>query len=356
VRLEPVTDALEEEAAAWVVALHHPDQSSEPTERKAQAVRWIQQSAAHVAAFMHADDTYCRLERLDSEHRIDVEELVRRHHASSVDLVRAVEGTRHRFRLRPALAASFALAASVALVWIVYTGAHTISTSIGEQRVVQLPDGSTMEMNTNSQVKVDFSPNARRVWMKRGEALFSVEHDPARPFFVITPSATVRAIGTQFDVYDRTDQSTTVTVIEGTVRLAAEPQADTSVRSEVPVNSQTAPVDKSNGDAISLTAGQQAVIENKRISKSNDANAPDVIAWKDRLLVFHAKALADVAAEFNRYNTRKIVIRDDVIGSRPMSGTYSIDRPQILVMYLQEDIALSVTVQHNNWVIQKRAD
>jgi len=58
---------------------------------------------------------------------------------------------------------------------------HTYTTQVGEQRVLQLPDGSTVQLNTQSRVKIDFSTSKRQIWLSRGEALFSVSRDPRRP-------------------------------------------------------------------------------------------------------------------------------------------------------------------------------
>ena len=103
-----------------------------------------------------------------------------------------------------------------------------------------------------------------------------------------------------------------------------------------------------------MSAGQQAVIDNSRVIRTDNANAPDAVAWKDRILVFHSRPLSEVAEEFNRYNTRHIIIRDEEVGRRAMSGTYSVDRPQVLVLYLQEDSSLSVIAQKDGWIIRRQ--
>src|SRR5205823_2531257 len=92
------------------------------------------------------------------------------------------------------------------------------------ERSIALPDGSLIELNARSSVRVRFTSNERAVELFEGQALFRVAKDPARPFIVSSDGKRVRAVGTQFDVY-RKKASTTVTVLEGRVtvgRAAAE--------------------------------------------------------------------------------------------------------------------------------------
>jgi transmembrane sensor len=258
------------------------------------------------------------------------------------------------------LAASIIVTAAAIFSWSAYQHAHVFRTGVGEQRVVKLSDGSTMTLNTNSRASVDFSTNSRRIRLEEGEALFSVEHDAKRPFLVLTPTAVVRAVGTQFDVYQGPNATTTITVLEGVVSFASarefaaiggptepssDPKAESRPRDSDPTAAQT---------AAPLAAGQQAHIGRDEVSTTNDANAPDEIAWRDRLLVFHGRSLTEVADEFNRYNRTQIRILDAGVGQRRMSGTYSVDRPQILALYLREDDSLDVEQQGDDWIVRKR--
>lgn len=64
-----------------------------------------------------------------------------------------------------------------------------------------LNDGSIVYLNTRSRVEEQFSRQARNVRLLEGEAMFSVEHDRARPFRMISDDTVIQAIGTQFNVY-----------------------------------------------------------------------------------------------------------------------------------------------------------
>ncbi len=63
-----------------------------------------------------------------------------------------------------------------------------------------LNDGSVVNLNTNSLMRVQLTPELRHVVLERGEALFKVTHDKKRPFDVDAGSTTVRAVGTEFSV------------------------------------------------------------------------------------------------------------------------------------------------------------
>jgi transmembrane sensor len=359
---------LEVQAAEWVVSLHYLSQraaSSNPqvgAERNAQFVLWLRQSARHVAAFMRADDEFCRLEGIDPKRAIDIEKLLRPRLFSSEASDASPTGvavSRRRARPMTALAASIIATAAAIFSWSAYQHAHVFRTGVGEQRVVKLPDGSTMTLNTSSRASVDFSTKTRRIRLDEGEALFSVEHDANRPFLVLTPTAVVRAVGTQFDVYQRPNATTTITVLEGVVRFASMLELastrGSAERTWISKNEGRSWVsDATAQTAVPLAAGQQAHIVREKVSTSNDANAPDEIAWRDRLLVFRGRPLSEVADEFNRYNTAQILILDSEVGQLRMSGTYSVDRPQILALYLREDGSLDVEQRGNDWIVRKR--
>ncbi len=63
-----------------------------------------------------------------------------------------------------------------------------------------------------------FSKNERLVELSRGQALFEVFKDASRPFIVVSDSARVKAVGTQFDV-NHHKQGIVVTVVEGRVAV-----------------------------------------------------------------------------------------------------------------------------------------
>jgi ferric-dicitrate binding protein FerR (iron transport regulator) len=368
-------EGLRAEAAEWVATLHDKVPSSEAEasaheDNCSQFLVWLRRSPDHVAAFLRADDTFCRLAGMDPGRRINVEDLQARYSKRIEDHERAFptnsgnRPARTRGRHLMAWAASLLLVVAGAWVWETIQRAHIYTTGIGEQLNVKLPDGSMMGLNTESEAKVEFSAQERRIYLETGEALFEVEHDQQRPFVVVTPSARVRAVGTRFNVYQHgggpsaKEVATTVSVLEGIVQVA--PVNSDAFESETSL--ATAPGQPANdphakllGQTLArLAAGEQANISKVGVAKKVTPDVSDAIAWRERVLVFHGAPLADVAAEYNRYNAKKIRIEDQEIAQRRMSGTYSADRPQLLVLYLQKDNSISVLPTDTGWVVKKR--
>src|SRR5690606_34920469 len=107
-------------------------------------------------------------------------------------------------------------------VWaVLLSGGQTYATAVGEQRRIELTDGSVVHLNTRSRLEVAFTDGARDIRLLEGEATFTVEGDPARPFSVHAGTNIIRAIGTQFNVLRR-PSGTTVQVIEGEVRVSTD--------------------------------------------------------------------------------------------------------------------------------------
>jgi len=219
------------EACAWFADFREGDV---PAATRARFDEWLRRSPEHIQAYLEVSAAWSELPTGDPEGRIDVAALVARARESADDNVVALsaraEGagppgvarlqiTPRRWSL-PAVAASIALALVLLgfTAWFVAFRADSYSTGIGEQRTVRLADGSTVELNALSRISVRLSKTLRDIELTRGQALFHVAKDGARPFIVQSEGVTVRAVGTQFDVY-RKRNGTTVTVLEGEVAV-----------------------------------------------------------------------------------------------------------------------------------------
>src|SRR5262249_55544737 len=139
--------------------------------------------------------------------------------------------------------------------------------------------------------------------------LFHVAKNPARPFIVRSGVTTVRAVGTEFDVY-RKASGTTVTVLEGEV--AVVPHADSGEVGDVNAGSaEPAPAAAEAPLAtILVSAGEQVTVTGGEVEKRPKADTTAATAWTQQRLIFDATPLEDVAAEFNRYNVKRLVIAD----------------------------------------------
>jgi transmembrane sensor len=248
---------------------------------------------------------------------------------------------------RPQYARRFAIAASVAGLGVLALAFYTFrpstyTTGVGEQRTVNLPDGSRIELNARSEIRVSFSKGERDVELLAGQALFKVAKDASRPFVVASDATRVRAVGTQFDVYRKTS-GTTVTVVEG--RVAVLPGA-----TDAPDSSGVGAAASASGPSlpsavILLSAGEQVTVTASHADKPTRADVAAATAWTQRELVFDATPLTDVALEFNRYNVKPLIVSDERLKDFHVTGVFSSTNSASLLKFLraQKDIAVEET-------------
>jgi transmembrane sensor len=231
------------------------------------------------------------------------------------------------------------------------THGNTYATQVGEQRSISLADGSMIELNARSQVRIRFSKEQRSVDLIEGQALFHVAKDRARPFVVTSDGTQVRAVGTEFDVYQK-HGGTIVTVVEGRVAivregLAAPENSDGLTSGSATPNLSLHPdVDASSPvvpGIVYLSAGEQLTVTPKVEKKTTHPNVVAATAWTQHRLVFDAATLGDVVEEFNRYNARPLVLHDTALASFPISAAFSSTDPASLVRFLQAQPGIRVT-------------
>lgn len=333
------------EAAEWLQRLNAAQETPAAADREAinaGFLEWVATSPDHLRVFFETMEIHQRLPQMDFEQLATVEELLAPRFADVIPLpgsaglearLRRAQNKnvpaarRARQRMFAAVAASVLCVASAGY-WLA-SRADRFSTGVGEQRSTKLEDGSFIYMNTDSRIEVDFSEHTRNVRLVRGEALFVVERNTARPFIVTAGDTTVRAVGTQFNVRRRAEGAD-VAVVEGVVQVSS---LDAPKR---------------------LAAGEQAHVEQGRVIARARAPASDPVAWRQRRLVFHDARLADVAEEFNRYNRTKIRIEGSAAREIQLSGIFDADRPQALMLYAAKNDALAVEPEGNDWVIRGR--
>jgi transmembrane sensor len=230
---------------------------------------------------------------------------------------------------RPALAtAALVLLASVAVrFWGGGDPGVSYSTGIGEQRTIQLDDGSTVELNARSSLHVHLTDRQRDVTLLEGQALFRVAKDTRRPFVVRAGDAQVRAVGTEFDVY-RKQSETVVTVVEGRV--------------------ETYDASGLAGEGIVLSAGERLTVLPHTVMRPTRADPMVATAWLHKRLIFEETPLSEVAVEFNRYNRRPLTIEDRELKKLKISGVYSSTDPASLINFLRSQSSIQVVETENN--------
>jgi transmembrane sensor len=352
-----------DEASAWFVEFRSGDVDAAGRGRFDD---WLRRSPEHIRAYMEIAKTYVALPALAAERKLDVAELIAyaRSDGNVIpfnQVVRPAEPPATRDsgpqrRLRSAgsrvLAASAAIVCAAGLLsWVALHRDPVYSTEIGERRSITLADGSTIELNARSKVVIRFSKASRDVELTEGQALFQVEKDNARPFIVRSGAVVVRAIGTQFDVY-RKGGGTTVTVVEGRVAVSsplARTPGDDASRRAAPTGSESSTSawkQSASGAAINpavlVSAGEQVTVTERAVARPERTDVAATTAWTQRRLVFDGSRLRDVVDEFNRYNTRQIVIESRELDDLQISGTYSSTDPASFMRFLRAQSGIEV--------------
>jgi transmembrane sensor len=249
----------------------------------------------------------------------------------------AAESPRRRHRALAAVAAG--VVAAITIGWLRLDRLSTdavFRTVSGEHASIALPDGSTMELNSDSLARLDYRERTRVIYLERGEAFFKVAHDVHRPFWVIGRGSWVRAVGTEFNVLLQ-PSDVQVTVREGTVKVG-------DVSSLVDGD----PLDGvlSKGAVRVLTAGEQADLSRAETATRwlSPAQFARSTAWSGSTLYFENQPLGEVIQELGRYTPLKIVMLDAKLRRLPVGGTFqaSPQGTEALLQMLQQGFGLKV--------------
>lgn len=195
------------------------------------------------------------------------------------------------------------LIVAVTLGWFWYSN-DRYAAGHGEQQRIALADGSSVVVNTDSEVKVRYDDHVRIVELPRGEAFFEVAKNAARPFIVRTDDLEVRAIGTRFSVR-RTDDGTRVVVTEGRVRVSRT--GDTKAA------------------AVELGANHQVMVAAKeQIPAPVAVDTAAATSWTSGMIQFEDVPLNAVLQEVNRYAPKSFVIADPALRDIRLTGRFRV--------------------------------
>jgi len=331
-----VIELIAETAADWYLA--HREGELSPAERK-EFLRWLRASPVHVREYLaiarlgpELDAAAQRIEQPTHAllaAAIATDKVVPIGNPAARDMDHAATPPRRRETVwlrRSAALAACVLVGMAALPWLLPQDGRTIATRRGEQRTQELADGTVVHLDSETELVERFGAAQRRVEVRRGQAMFEVAQDAARPFRVRVGDATIEDVGTVFDVSTRAAR-TTVTVLEGRVAIW---------RGDGPP-ARHAP-DASNAAALPLAdlkAGEQArIAPSGRVDRVVATDLRKATAWRRQEIVFDHDPIADVAAEFNRYNRLQVVVEDPSIAAIPISGTLRAYDVQAFVDFL----------------------
>lgn len=190
---------------------------------------------------------------------------------------------------------------------------QSFATARGEQKKVNLPDGSTLWLDTVTQAEVALYRQRREVRLTDGQALFAVQSNPDQPFDVLAGGTRITVVGTRFSVR-RTrsglgaEGSVSVVVEEGRVRVAS--------RSVAHKMDSSSSVELSTGQSVTADAAGA-------LGPVNRDDAPAAL-WREGRVSFSGTPLAQALAEFERYGDTGLVIRDPAVGALKVNGSFDL--------------------------------
>lgn len=333
----PDTAAIDTEAAAWVARF---DAGEVSARDQAAFQEWLNRSALHRSAIAEYGNLWSEFDTL--------KQLTECGDARQDPIV-PDSHTALLARARPWLAACAAVAIAGAGVMVFF---HPKSqgqqgqlaklenhsptrlfyeSAVGIQRRITLADGSSVILNTNSRLDVNFSASRRDIRLVRGEAYFDVVHDKTRPFTVYARDYVVRDIGTAFNVQLSKAGLVEVGVTKGSVEVT-------------PANAPASGAVKSLGI---LEAGQNIVLGQK-VERAETVSSADMgrkLAWRQGDLIYTGQPLKEVLADISRYSDIKIELADPELEDLPVGGAFRTDQIGAIFAALENNFGV-----HAEWI------
>lgn len=290
-------EALRREATAWIVRITSGTATTEDTEA---LLRWRSRSAAHEQAFQQSARLWKNLgSALGETKNTSAPAVTRRSFLAAGSLAAGAAGV-------GIVLSELGFLPSVDAVLADY------ATGVGEQRTVELLDGSTATLDGGTTLSLDYTPSTRHLVLTSGAAVFDVVHDATRPFVVTAANGDTTAIGTSFSV-KHGEEDVSVECLQGHITV------------QCLVDSQ-------------LTGGEGISYSRVGLGERVATDLETAAAWRRGLLIFKDRPLADVVSDLNRHRRGKVLIASSNLRSRRMSGVFHLNRPDEILAHLEETL------------------
>ncbi|MCH6257542.1 FecR domain-containing protein [Puniceicoccaceae bacterium K14] len=207
---------------------------------------------------------------------------------------------------------------------------------------VALEDGSVIELNRGAVIETEYTSSVRRVRLLSGEANFTVEKDPSRPFVVNVSGLDVIAVGTQFNVR-LTNNAVDVIVSEGIVRLDAVEAATTADNIDVVKNTLL-----EFGDRAIMTLGDEASVE---FSALDEAQLYEELRWQPRLMDFDDVPMSEIIAEFNQSNEVQLALGDPSLAEMQLSYSFWSDNVEGFVRLMESSFGIRAEWRNSTEIV-----
>ena len=334
----PDTAAIEAEAAAWVARFDAGDVSARD---QAAFQEWLNRSALHRDAIAEYGNLWSEFDAL--------RQLADSGETAQQAVVRDIRPVLLK-RARPLLAACAAVTVIAVMggALFIHPKPQTVAaagsaaklvaanlsyeTAVGGQKKITLADGSSVILNTNSRLDINFSAKCRDVHLVRGEAYFEVVHDKARPFTVHADNYVVRDIGTAFDVHLSKAGLVEVGVTKGSVEVKPAHGA------QVPAS----------GKGLGVLVAGDDVVLGEKVERPETVSSADMgrkLAWRQGQLIYTGQPLKEVLADVSRYSDIKIELADPALEDLHVLGAFRTDQIEAIFAALENNFGV-----HAEWI------
>jgi len=246
---------------------------------------------------------------LDLRHRLAYADVAAAAYALEQLAPQPVQKPRRTATWRPWFAGAIALPA---LAFLLLRAPHAVQdwrsdahTAVGIAQSQTLPDGSALQLDSDSAVALDFSDGRRDVTLLRGALAVQVVKDPAHPFRVHCADTEVTALGTRFLVR-RLDHAVDVGITEGRIALQSPHAAKTQ----------------------ELVAGQRAMLGDDDGAFAVQAFAASDDSWTRGALSFDRLPLKEAVQQLARYLPQHVVLRATDLADRPVTASLPLEDAQ----------------------------
>ncbi|MBL4802100.1 MAG: FecR domain-containing protein [Emcibacter sp.] len=352
-------ERINNEARAWFIEIHYGDNGPDV---RTKFKNWLAEHQQHqkiyddVCAFMQGTEVYTG----DPLLKVRYKDLLPEGTAENIVAfkqpaqktnppVQKKSGFGRRFFLS-SMAASLLFLLAVPLVFQNFFTENIYQTIVGEQRTVILADGSTVKLNTNTKISIDFTDESRSVVLDHGQAYFIVAKDKARPFTVKFDMGTVTALGTEFEVYNKGSE-VIVSLVEGTVKVHGHLQK--AIVKETPGTPPELEDVVMVAD-YNANAGKQISLSAEHISSIIKTDNKLINAWQEKQMIFRDKTLEYIISEINRYSPRKIILGQPDLANEVISGVFPIQSGEALEI-ISKYFGFTETVNSRNEIVLARA-
>lgn len=306
-----VPNPIDEQATDWVIRMGYGQMTAEA---EAEFSAWLKADRRHQGAFFRAKGALSAMEapvvaRPSAHLSWNDNEA---EPASSYDRAPPEEGKGRRFGRWPVALGAAALAASLIGAALFHQARPVtdevpklVSLPVPEgMEEHALPDGSRALVRSGGEISIHYDGTVRKIILEKGEAVFHVAKDEKRPFVAQAGDVYAQATGTVYRVDRQGASGAAVRVEEGSVMVWAGNERDQAVLLRA-------------GGSIMLDPGAA-----KQPAPQLSSLPPEIAE-----LSFDTIPIATAIARFNRVNDRKIILRDETIGTIKIDGIFKANRP-----------------------------